>query len=108
MTETEERPTEAVKIVRKRTARDGPRWGDGPYKGIKVYNHHIRRAMFALPKPYTYQWLGKTELIYTDAVDTLVRLIRRRIETDQQTIIHIGGTTGSGKSSLGLNIAWRL
>lgn len=80
-------------------------WTDKPYKGVPVVVRKLKRRMHLLRR---YKRLRRVEGVYSDGLDTLVKLILERIRADQQTIIHIGGATGSGKSSLGLNLAWKL
>lgn len=106
-------------IEREYDPRKGPSWGNGPYFGRRVWNKHVGRKMFQLPRFLKDKKTGKyiqctyifnhcEELIYTNALDVFVDILVKRLKSDQQTIIEIIGDTGSGKSSLGLNIAQTL
>lgn len=46
--------------------------------------------------------------IYSDMLDVLARILKRRIKQHYQNVICITGMTGSGKSTLALNLIWRL
>lgn len=75
------------------------------YPGYPVRNDHTGQIMHAV-NYYRYQ--NKIEPVYSDGLDVFVNTLAERIYKDQQNVIGIEGTTGSGKSSLGLNICDKL
>lgn len=100
----------------KRTTRDGPDWGTGPYKGTYAKNKHTGKPMYYLrstaKQSAEYIRMGKIEHVYSDQIDKLVKIQMKRIAADQQVIIVIedafGNGTGSGKSMQGLILATTL
>lgn len=77
------------------------RAGRSKYPGRKVYNKDARRYMHMVG---TYRNFRRIVGVYSDAFDIFVNELATRIAHDQQNVIIIYGPTGSGKSSLALNL----
>lgn len=71
------------------------------YPGRKVWNKDAKKWMHMIA---SYKNFGRKVGIYSDAFDIFIDTLATRIYHDQQNVICIYGETGSGKSSLGLNI----
>lgn len=73
------------------------------YPGRKVHNKRYKNQIMHLVT--TYPRYGLTMGVYSDAFDRFIRILRNRIRRKLQNVIVIEGDTGSGKSTLGIEIA---
>lgn len=74
------------------------------YYGTRVYNKAMHCNMHLIGSYVGYN--GKQCGIYDDAFDVFIKILRKRVEEqDLQNIIVIEGQTGSGKSTLGVQLA---
>lgn len=76
------------------------------YPGRKVHNKRYKNQIMHLVR--TYVRYGLRLGIYSDAFDKFIRILKRRINRKLQNVIVIEGDTGSGKSTLGIEIAQAL
>lgn len=72
------------------------------YPGKLVFNANVGRFMRLLAPYRTF--FKRREGVYSDAFDDFVNILAKRVKSDQQNVIIIEGETGSGKSSLALNL----
>lgn len=75
------------------------------YPGVPVINRHTGVRMHAVA---CYKYQKRLEPICSDALDIFVNTLAYRLKCDQQNVVGIEGNTGSGKSSLALNICDKL
>lgn len=76
-----------------------------PFKGEKVYNKVLGEWMHLAT---TYINYGTELGIYTDMMPVFVKKLKKRISDHYQNVIMIDGGTGSGKSTLGINMFFQL
>lgn len=76
------------------------------YPGKVVINKRwSNRKMHIMRKYYrSKMWVG----IYSDAFDIFIDVLAKRIKNHQQNVVHIAGDTGSGKSSLTIQMCYAL
>ena len=72
------------------------------YPGKLVYNTNVGKNMHIVAQYRTF--FGRKEGVYSDAYDSFVKTLAKRIRNDMQNTILIEGETGSGKSALALNL----
>lgn len=75
------------------------------YPGYPITNEHTGTVMHAVT---TYKYQKRIEPVYSDALDVFVDTLANRLWSDLQNVIGIEGHTGSGKSSLALNLCDKL
>lgn len=71
-----------------------------PFKGVVIWNNHLRRNMHCVATCN-----GGTRGIYSDMMHELGKIFRANLKADDQNIIAIEGQPGSGKSTLGIQLA---
>ena len=76
------------------------------YPGRKVHNKRYKNQIMHLVT--TYVRYGLMLGVYSDAFDRFIRILKKRIRKKLQNVIVIEGDTGSGKSTLGIEIAKEL
>lgn len=76
------------------------------YPGRKVHNKRYKNQIMHLVT--TYVRYGLTLGVYSDAFDRFIRILKKRIRRKLQNVIVIEGDTGSGKSTIGIEIAYAL
>lgn len=76
------------------------------YPGKRVTNKRWSNRKMHMMKVYyrNNQWVG----IYSDAFDVFIDVLAKRIRNHQQNVIHVSGDTGSGKSSLTIQLCYEL
>lgn len=79
-----------------------PQKKEKKYPGVSTYNRNLHKDMHMVA-PYT-TYYGRKEGVYSDAYDDLVIRLAKRTKADMQNVIIVEGETGSGKSSLALNL----
>lgn len=73
-----------------------------PYKGELVWSHAFKQNMHCVAY---YRWNKKTRAVYSDLVHVLGLKLRANLKEDDQNIVCICGQPGSGKSTLGIQLA---
>lgn len=70
-----------------------------------TYNPHFKQYA---PLIAEYERYGEYRPIVDNGLDILVQRLKQRTKKDYQNVVEINGGTGSGKSTVGMNIAFRL
>lgn len=76
------------------------------YPGRKVHNKRYKNQVMHLVT--SYERYGLKLGVYSDAFDRFIRILANRIKRKLQNIVVIEGDTGSGKSTLGIQVAQAL
>lgn len=76
------------------------------YPGRKVHNKRYKNKVMHLVTSYVRYGLRLG--VYSDGFDKFIKLLKNRIKRKLQNVIVIEGDTGSGKSTLGIEIAFAL
>lgn len=77
-----------------------------PYKGQLVWCHAFKQNMHAVAW-YSRKYKGKRKkyAVYSDLLHVLGKKLRANLKEDDQNIICVCGQPGSGKSTLGIQLA---
>lgn len=69
---------------------------------LYAYNRDLKADLKVVG---TYDYGGKTRLIYADGLDALAAVLKQRIKDKRQNVIVVQGSTGSGKSTFAIQLA---
>lgn len=72
------------------------------YPGRKVHNKRYKNKIMHIVT--TYVRYGLTMGVYSDGFDKFIKILKNRINRKLQNVIVIEGDTGSGKSTLGIEL----
>lgn len=70
-----------------------------------TYNGHFKQYAPFLAE---YERFGEIRPIVDNGLDILVERLKQRTKNDYQNVIEINGGTGSGKSTVGMVLAWKI
>lgn len=71
--------------------------------GTRVYNKYLKTYLHALD-----DYRGGDYAIYSDLIPVLARILKNRIKRKYQNVVCIVGETGTGKSTVALNLIYAL